>query len=116
MGDWRYRYDALSNLTAQIDNRRKAVNFYYDTLNRLTGKTYNAGPVNADTYQPPADPGYSGYTIKYYYDAPSTSLRAGFTAGSNFGKGHRTSMVDTLGTTTWTYNAPSTGSGQAWAR
>jgi RHS repeat-associated protein len=97
MGDWRYRYDALNNLTAQIDNRRKAVNFYYDGLNRLRGKTFNAGPVNADTYQPPADPGYSGYTVKYYYDA--------FTAGSNFGKGHRTSMVDAIGTTTWTYNA-----------
>ena len=66
---------------------------YYDDLNRLLGKTYTAGPVNPDTYQPPADPGYAGYTIKYYFDA-----------GTN-GYGHRTSMVDDSGTTTWTYNA-----------
>ena len=97
MGDWRYRYDALSNLTAQIDNRLKAVNFYYDELNRLRGKTFNAGPVNAGTYQPPADPGYAGYTLKYYFDAYDA-------AAGNYGRGRRTSMVDTLGTTTWTYN------------
>jgi RHS repeat-associated protein/uncharacterized repeat protein (TIGR01451 family) len=97
MGDWRYRYDALGNLTAQIDNRLKAVNFYYDELNRLRGKTFNAGPVNASTYQPPADPGYAGYTIKYYFDAYDA-------VAGNYGRGHRTSMVDTLGTTTWTYN------------
>ena len=97
MGDWRYRYDALSNLTAQIDNRLKAVNSYYDELNRLRGKTFNAGPVNAGTYQPPADPGYAGYTLKYYFDAYDA-------AAGNYGRGRRTSMVDTLGTTTWTYN------------
>ncbi|MEK7787751.1 MAG: hypothetical protein AAB658_20290, partial [Chloroflexota bacterium] len=95
MGNWRYRYDALSNLTAQIDARRKAVNFYYDELNRLRGKTYNAGPVNADTYQPPADPGYSGYTLKYYYDS---------TANGNEGIGRRTSTSDANSTTSWTYN------------
>jgi uncharacterized repeat protein (TIGR01451 family) len=93
LGNWRYRYDTLGNLTAQIDAKRQATNLYYDNLNRLIGKTYTTGPVNPDTYQRPADPGYSGYTIKYYFDS-----------GVN-GLGRRTSMVDTSGTTTWGYNA-----------
>jgi RHS repeat-associated protein len=91
MGNWRYRYDTLGSLTAQIDAKRQAINFYYDALNRLKGKTYNAGPVDPNTYQPPADPGT--YTVTYTYDA-----------GAN-GKGHRTGMTDASGTTAWTYNA-----------
>ncbi|NOT05220.1 MAG: DUF11 domain-containing protein [Anaerolineales bacterium] len=95
MGNWRYRYDAFGNLTAQIDAKRQAINMYYDDLNRPIGKTYATGPVNPDTYQPPSDPGYAGYTVKYYYDA-----------GMN-GYGHRTSMVDPSSPTPtiWTYNA-----------
>ncbi len=93
MGNWRYRHDALGSLSAQIDAKRQAINLYYDDLNRLKGKTYTTSPVNPDTYQPPADPDYAGYTVKYYYDA-----------GAN-GLGRRTSMVDASGTTTWTYNA-----------
>jgi len=96
LGNRHYRYDPLGNLTAQIDAKRQAINMYYDDLNRLIGKTYTTGPVNADTYQPPIDPTYSGYTVKYYYDE-----------GAN-GYGHRTSMVDPSvdpsGSTTWTYN------------
>jgi RHS repeat-associated protein/uncharacterized repeat protein (TIGR01451 family) len=92
LGNWRYRYNALGVLTTQIDARRQAINMYYDDLNRMTGKTYATGPVNPDSYQPPADPGYTGYTVKYYYDA-----------GAN-GIGHRTSMTDPSGSTTWTYN------------
>jgi RHS repeat-associated protein len=95
MGDWRYRYDAVGNLTAQIDAKRQAVNFYYDDLNRLLGKTYTPGPVNADTYQPPTDPGYGGYAVKYYYDS---------TANGNYGAGRRTSMTDASGTVSWIYD------------
>jgi RHS repeat-associated protein/uncharacterized repeat protein (TIGR01451 family) len=96
MGNWRYRYDPFGNLTAQIDAKRQAVNLYYDDLNRLIGKTYTPGPVNPDTYDPDPDPGYSNYTVKYYYDSET---------GGNEGIGRRTSMVDASGTTTWTYNS-----------
>ncbi len=92
MGNWRYRYDVFGNLTAQIDARRRAVNMYYDDLNRLKGRNVT-GSVNPDTYQPPADPGYGGYADKYYYDA-----------GTN-GLGRRTSMTNSNSTTAWTYNA-----------
>ncbi len=92
LGDWRYRYDVFGNVTAQIDARNRALNMYYDDLNRLKGTTKNSD-VDPDTYQPPADPDYPGYSDKYYYDA-----------GTN-GLGHRTSMKNGNSTTTWTYNA-----------
>ena len=92
LGNWRYRYSVLGNLTAQIDARRRALNMYYDDLNRLKG-TNITGSVNPDTYQPPADPGYAGYSNKFYYDA-----------GTN-GLGHRTSMSNSNITTSWAYNA-----------
>jgi uncharacterized repeat protein (TIGR01451 family) len=91
LGNWRYRYNALGHLTAQIDARRRALNMYYDDLNRLKG-TSVTGSVNPDTYQPPADPGYSGYSNKHYYDA-----------GPN-GYGHRTSMSNSNATISWAYN------------
>ena len=93
LGNWRYRYDPSGNLSAQIDAKRQAVNLYYDDLNRLIGKTYTTGPVNADTYQRPVDPGYTGYSIKNYYDQ-----------GTN-GYGRRTRLEDPSGYTVWSYNA-----------
>jgi len=57
-----------------------------------TWNLHTSGPVNPDTYQPPADPGYIGYAVKYYYDD-----------GAN-GLGRRTSMADASGSTIWTYN------------
>ena len=93
LGNWRYRYDPSGNLSAQIDAKRQAVNLYYDDLNRLIGKTYTTGPVNADTYQRPVDPGYTGYSIKDSYDQ-----------GTN-GYGRRTRLEDPSGYTVWSYNA-----------
>ena len=93
MGNWHYRYNPLGTLAAQIDAKRQTINMYYDDVSRLIGKTYTTGPVNTDTYQPPVDPDYDDYTVKYYYDE-----------GAN-GYGHRTRMVDPSGSTTWTYNA-----------
>jgi YD repeat-containing protein len=87
LGDWRYRYDVFGNVTAQIDARNRALNMYYDDLNRLKGTTKNSD-VDPDTYQPPADPDYPGYSDEYYYDA-----------GTN-GLGHRTSMKNGNSTTT----------------
>ncbi len=94
MGTWQYRYDNAGNLIAQVDARQQAINFYYDSLNRLRGKTY-ATTATPAAYVRPADPSYNGYTVKYYYDE------------SNYGYsiGQRTRLVDPSGSAAWTYDA-----------
>jgi len=94
MGRWYYYYDTAGNLIAQVDARNQASNFYYDALNRLRGKTY-ATTTTPATYARPADPGYSGYAVKYYYDE----------SGYGYSKGYRTRTVDANTNTAWTYNA-----------
>ncbi|MEZ4616314.1 MAG: RHS repeat domain-containing protein [Caldilineaceae bacterium] len=42
MGAWRYRYDALGNLTSQIDARSCTTALTYDSLSRLLSKTIPA--------------------------------------------------------------------------
>ncbi len=85
MGAWSYGYDSAGNLTRQTDARNQRTCFYYDTLNRLKGKTYSTGTAVC-----PADPG--SYTVSYSYDA-----------GTN-GKGRRTGMADPSGSTAWEYD------------
>ncbi len=96
LGNWRYRYNPFGNLTVQIDAKRQAINMFYDDLSRMIGKTYTTGPVNPATYgtptEPISDPGYSEYTVKYYYDEETNGI------------GRRTHMEDPSGSTTWTYN------------
>jgi YD repeat-containing protein len=65
MGTWSYAYDALGNLTYQDDAKDQRSCLYYDALNRLKGKVYTTSASNC----PSPDPGYSGYAVKYYYDA-----------------------------------------------
>jgi YD repeat-containing protein len=80
MGSWNYSYDALGNLITQADARPCMTTQSYDSLNRLTGKTYSGT-------------GCSTTTVTYTYDA-----------GTN-GKGHRTGMTDGSGSTSWTYDS-----------
>lgn len=97
MGTWSYAHDAAGNpsagsgqaLTRQTDARNQTICFFYDELNRLKGKTYRS-----DTNCPTTDPGYSGYTVKYYYDQTDH--------GS--GVGRRTRMVDGSGSTDWIHD------------
>ncbi|MBL1128411.1 MAG: hypothetical protein HND44_07905 [Chloroflexi bacterium] len=42
MGVWTYAYDAAGNLTKQLDANGDRLCFYYDSLNRLTGKYHDA--------------------------------------------------------------------------
>ena len=84
MGSWSYAYDALGNLVRQKDAKLQNTCLYYDGDNRLTGKVYQPG----DTC--PTSPILA---VTYAYDQ-----------GTN-GKGHRTSMTDSSGSTTWTYDA-----------
>lgn len=71
---------------------RRAICFYYDGLNRLKGKTYQAGIADPASYACPADTGLS--TITYTYDA---------TAGQNNGLGRRTGMTDASGSASWVF-------------
>jgi RHS repeat-associated protein len=91
MGAWQYRYDYAGNLTKQRDARNKAICFYYDSLNRLVGKTYHDSS-NLDTLTCPGTP----YTIAYTYDA--------YDGSTQFGRGYRTGMTDTSGSAAWKYD------------
>ena len=95
MGDWAYHTDAAGNLIAQIDARRRATDFYYDELNRLLGKVYQPDlQLDPAGYLRPADPGYGGYDVAYWYDE----------AGYGAGQGRRTRMADPSGSTSWNYD------------
>ncbi|MCL7452693.1 MAG: Ig-like domain-containing protein, partial [Anaerolineae bacterium] len=101
MGEWHYYYDLLGNLIAQVDAKLQAINFYYDDLNRLTGKTYDYGPVtNPANYQRPADPD-PNYDVAYYYDgATCADCRA--TAGEVIGQ--RTAMENSVSRVVYSYD------------
>lgn len=88
MGLWQYRYDTAGNLVKQRDARNQAICFYYDSLNRLRGKTYHAGMSNLDTLNCPD----TEHAVIYGYDE-----------GDN-GRGRRTSMTDPSGHTSWSYD------------
>jgi RHS repeat-associated protein len=83
MGEWSYTYDALGNIITQVDARSGGgctTTLSYDSLNRLTGKTYsgNCGVATA--------------SVSYAYDS-----------GTN-GIGRRTGMNDGSGSTSWVYD------------
>jgi YD repeat-containing protein len=84
LGTWNYTYDAL-HLTRQTDARGQRLCFYYDALNRLTGKHYRGDDSCPSSYTTPG--------VSYAYDA-----------GTN-GIGQRTSMSDASGSASWTYDA-----------
>src|SRR6185295_14981370 len=82
-GTWYYTYDANGNLTRQRDAKGQRVCFFYDALDRLTGKQYNGTSDSC-----PATP----TMITYTYDQ-----------GTN-GAGQRTSMSSLDETTRWVYD------------
>ena len=85
MGTWDYLYDPTGNLTQQIDARNEGICFYYDGLNRLTGKYYH------DQSACPTGPTLD---VSFTYDDVSNG---------NLGIGKRTGMVDEAGSTSWFY-------------
>jgi len=66
---------------------QQTICFYYDTLNRLTGKHYRT-----DTNCPTNNPTLN---VSYSYDS---------TANGNKGIGRRTGMSDPSGSTSWVYD------------
>jgi len=79
MGYWQYNYDALGNMTSQIDARGCALTIGYDVLNRPTSKASSGAGCGTQV------------NTSYAYDS-----------GSN-GIGRRTSMTDASGSTAWVY-------------
>jgi len=68
----------------KTDARNISISYAYDSVNRLSTKTYsNSEP-----------------TVRYTYDAYAT----GSYGSGNYGKGHRTGMTDASGSTSWTYD------------
>ena len=51
MGTWSYTYASNGNLISQTDAKNQTINFTYDALNRLIGKTYSTG-IAAVTHIP----------------------------------------------------------------
>jgi RHS repeat-associated protein len=77
-GLWTYGYDAAGHVTSQVDANKKALtSAYNDPLGRLT--SVNAGAT---------------VLLTNHYDE----------AGHGAGKGRLTSMTDTSGSTTWSYD------------
>ena len=99
VGAWSYAYDAAGNLLRQTDAKSQTVCFYYDSLNRLKGKTYRS-----DLNCPITDPDYAGYTVKNYYDDTTYTYPEGSQTYTNKGMGRRTQMVDPSGSTQWVYD------------
>ncbi len=79
MGYWQYGYAANDNLIGQLDPNGNRICMWYDGLNRMKGKLYDVAASSACGTR--ADPGYSGYHMRYYYDN---------TGGSGYRVGRRT--------------------------
>ena len=104
MGYWTYGYDALGNLTYQIDARSCQLSMTYDPLNRLTNKSSSGAgcgtQVNmANTY----DQGTNGIGRRTYMSDASGSTTWAYDA-----RGRMTNEVKNISgtnyTTSWTYN------------
>jgi len=91
MGTWRYWYDSAGNLSVQRDARGTLICFFYDGANRLKGKTYPSGGA----WCAGSDPGT--YDTTYTYDSYDP-------ANSQWGKGQRTGMSDSSGSTSWRFD------------
>ena len=81
MGAWSYSYDAIGNLTGQVDARSCSLTLTYDLLNRLSGKSSSGAGCGTQV------------SSTYTYDS-----------GSN-GKGHRTGMSSASLSSSWTYDS-----------
>lgn len=99
MGEWFYGYDALGNLIWQEDAKGQVTCFFYDVLNRLTGRGYRTDRECDE----------QATSVEYFYDNYSTQQSTIFTGynppNPNYPAGHRTGMSDESGYTIWAYDA-----------
>jgi YD repeat-containing protein len=81
-------HDAVGNVLTRTDAKGQLANYAYDALNRLTGIAYSVGGVTQQT-------------VAYLYDQ-----------GTN-GIGHLTQIVDSTGTTNYSYDKHGRQTGEA---
>ncbi|MEW8089888.1 MAG: RHS repeat-associated core domain-containing protein [Candidatus Thiodiazotropha endolucinida] len=118
-GTTQYTYDAQDNLTSVTDPSGLTTTYNYDGLGNLISQTSPDTGTTTYTYDEAGNrltqTDARGITVSYSYDAlnrlthvsyPDTSLNVtyNYDQGTD-GIGNLTSIVDTNGTTTYTYNA-----------
>ncbi|MBT3022141.1 MAG: hypothetical protein KUF77_04495 [Candidatus Thiodiazotropha sp. (ex Lucina aurantia)] len=118
-GTTQYTYDAQDNLASVTDPNGLTTTYNYDGLGNLISQTSPDTGTTTYTYDEAGNrltqTDARGITINYSYDAlnrlthisyPDTSLNVTYTYDQGtHGIGKLTSIIDTNGTTTYTYNA-----------
>jgi RHS repeat-associated protein len=113
----RYGYDVLGRLASVTDPRNLVTSYTNNWLDHPDKITSPDTGVTVKTYDAAGNVKTSkdarGQTTTYEYDALNRQVKAthadgsviifGYDQGAN-GKGHRTSMSDPTGTTSWTYD------------
>jgi YD repeat-containing protein len=70
LGSWRYVYDRQGKLVSQTDGCGTVTTLGYDTLQRLTGKSYLKGST------PTCTTASVNYSVSYRYDGSPTTVTA----------------------------------------
>lgn len=105
--------DKNGNLTAVTNARGQTYTFTYDALNRLVEEKDPLGNTNKRTFDPVSNQTTrtrpDGTSVNYSYDANNhlTNIAYPDRTGVSYAydaNGNRTSMVDTAGTTCYSYN------------
>ncbi|MEW8057606.1 MAG: RHS repeat-associated core domain-containing protein, partial [Candidatus Thiodiazotropha sp.] len=118
-GTTQYAYDAQDNLTSVTDPNGLTTTYDYDGLGNLISQTSPDTGSTTYTYDEAGNrltqTDARGVTVSYSYDAlnrlthvsyPDTSLNVTYTYDQGtHGIGKLTSIIDTHGTTSYTYNA-----------
>lgn len=94
LGAWSYTYNGVGSLSTQTDARGCVTTLSYDSLNRLTGKSYSGPDACATTAE-----------VAYYYDDQSFSFLGVDYGGSTANTiGRMTGMLDGSGATLYAYD------------
>jgi YD repeat-containing protein len=109
-------YDEVGKRISQVDANNDVTNFQYDSMGRIVGRSLPAGMSESFTYDMARNRAtytdFPGKTATLAYDAMSRLLRR--TPDPNLGEAsvqlsytlteRRASMVDSVGTTNYTYD------------
>jgi RHS repeat-associated protein len=108
-----YSYDTVGNLLQVTDSKSQTTTYTYDTLNRLTQTTFPDNTVESRTYDSVGNlitrTTQNNTQIQYSYDQINRLTKIGYPDGSTVAytydkDGNRLGMVDSSGSTTYTYD------------